>query len=412
MNSLYKKYIALFLILTVSLFSLSGCYNIYNIDHLAYAVALGFDIGEDNKLKLSFQLSIPGGSSGCGGSSSQSDSTIVNTIECSSIDSGINLLNSYLSKEVNLSHCKVIVFSEEFAYNGLSESLYSLMNNVQVRPDCNIIVSRCTAEYFLNNSQPTLEKLSARYYEIAPTSSDYTGYTESVTLSEFFSNFNDTFAQCYAILGGVNTGDSQKSDSTQSSSEKDSTNKANETQTKSKSNVENMGLAVFFADKLVGELTGIDTVCHQIITNKLDTCNIIIPSLFEEGKTITLRVRLSDNTKNNVELTDTGPYITSKVYLEARILSMDENSKYLNDENIKELERYANSYMNNKIHTYLYKVSKEFNSDIDGFGKYAVKNFLTWDDWINYNWLDNYKNSFFEVNVNTDVKSGYILMET
>ena len=68
--------------------------------------------------------------------------------------------------------------------------------------------------------------------------------------------------------------------------------------------------------------------------------------------------------------------------------------------------------MNDKIHTYLYKVSKEFNSDIDGFGKYAVKNFLTWDDWINYNWLDNYKNSFFEVNVNTDVKSGYILMET
>ena len=175
MNKMLKKYFVLFLILTVSLFSLSGCYSnsVYNIDHLAYAVAIGLDTGKENHIRLSFQLSIPGGSSD-GGGSSQSDNTIINTIECASIDSGINLLNSYISKEVNLSHCKVIVFSEEFAYNGLSEALYTLMNNIQIRPDSNIIISRCSAEYFLNNSKPTLEKISARYYEVAPSSSDYT----------------------------------------------------------------------------------------------------------------------------------------------------------------------------------------------------------------------------------------------
>lgn len=65
MNNTFKKYIALFLILTLFLGSLSGCYSysVYNIDHLAYAVAIGLDVGENNKLKLSFQLSIPGGES-------------------------------------------------------------------------------------------------------------------------------------------------------------------------------------------------------------------------------------------------------------------------------------------------------------------------------------------------------------
>ena len=117
MKSGIKKHISLFLILTICLFSLSGCYNLYNIDHLAYAVAIGLDVGKNNELKISFQLSVPGNSSDSGSSSSsQSDNSVVNTIECSSIASGINLLNSYISKALNLSHCKVIVFSEEFAY--------------------------------------------------------------------------------------------------------------------------------------------------------------------------------------------------------------------------------------------------------------------------------------------------------
>ena len=413
MKSTLKKHISLFLVLTICLFSLSGCYNLYNIDHLAYAVAIGLDVGENNSLKISFQLSIPGGSSDSGsGSSSQSDNSVVNTIECSSINSGINLLNSYISKELNLSHCKVIVFSEEFAYTGISESLYTLINNVQIRPDCNIIISRCSASYFLENSKPLLEKLSARYYEVAPSSSDYTAYTESVTLSQFFSDFNNTFSQCYAILGGINTDTTHSTDNTENNFDKDSNNKANESSISSKANIENMGLAVFYGDKLVGELTGIEALCHQIITNKLNVCTITIASPFEEGKTISLRLRLKDKTKNKVQLADSGPYISSNIKLEARILTMDENSQYLDEKNIAILEKYANSYLTNHLYEYLYKVSKEYNSDIDGFGKYAVNNFLTWEDWINYDWLYNFKNSFFNVEVDTDIKSGYILMET
>lgn len=91
---------------------------------------------------------------------------------------------------------------------------------------------------------------------------------------------------------------------------------------------------------------------------------------------------------------------------------MNENSEYLDSTHVSKLEDAVNSYLEDKISSYLYKISKEFNSDIDGFGKYAVKNFLTWDEWVNYDWLQNFNTSFFDVNVETVVKSGYILMET
>ena len=406
-----RKLLSLFLIITVLAFSLSGCFNAQNIDHLAYVVAIGFDIGENNKLKLSFQISVPSNSTD-GGGSSQSNSSVVTSIECSSFDSGVNILNSYLSKESNLAHCKIIVFSEDFANRGISETLFTLMNTIDVRPDCNVLVSRCSAEYFLNNSKPMLEKLSARYYEIAPTTSEYTGLTENVTLSQFFSDYTDTFRSSFAILGGINSNNTHSTNLGESPTEIDASNKADETLIHGKPNSENIGLAVFYKDKLVGELTGLETICHQIISNTLDTCVINIPSPFEDEQTISLKLRLVNNTKNKVDLVNGAPFITSNVTLEARILSLDENSKYLSSENVSLLEKSANFYLTTKLYEYLYKVSKDFKSDIDGFGKHVVRNFLTMDEWKNYNWLENFKNSFFDVKVETKVKSGYILMES
>lgn len=44
------------------------------------------------------------------------------------------------------------------------------------------------------------------------------------------------------------------------------------------------------------------------------------------------------------------------------------------------------------------------------FGKHVISNFLTLDEWNNYDWLNNYQNSFFNVNVEVNVTSGYLLM--
>lgn len=60
---------------------------------------------------------------------------------------------------------------------------------------------------------------------------------------------------------------------------------------------------------------------------------------------------------------------------------MNDSSNYLDFDNVSKLEEAVTVYMKSQINSYLYKISKEFNSDIDGFGKYAVRHFLTWDSW-------------------------------
>lgn len=75
--------------------------------------------GTENNLKVSFQIAIPSKTASSGGSSSSSSSdspdSVIDSIECPSVEYAISLANGYISKRLNLSHCKVLVVSEGVA---------------------------------------------------------------------------------------------------------------------------------------------------------------------------------------------------------------------------------------------------------------------------------------------------------
>lgn len=406
-----RKFIAILCILLITLISLTGCYDARSIEELAYATAIGLDVSDNKILSFTIQFSIPSSSSDSG--SSQSSKTDTLSVDCTSINSGLSLINSYISKEINLSHCNVIVISEELAEQGISEYIDTLANHIEIRPDCNIIISRCDAKEFINNATPSIEALTARYYEVALNSSEYTGYTIPVRLSDFIGDIKSSFIQGHAILGSVNNGEVDGGASSDDESSEglysglDSHYAAGETPIESSNSVETFGTAVFYDDKLVGELDGMETICHLIVTDNLESCILPIPDPFNINSNVDLRIDKKRAPDIDVQLVNGTPYISIEVYLEGIGLSLDESTNYNSSEDIKVLNTYAEEYLKLQLIDYLYKTSKEFNSDISGFGKYMLSQYLTWDEWLNSNWLENYKNSFFEVKVNVDINSGY-----
>ena len=405
-----KSFIIFTIIIIICSFSLAGCYSAEGLETLAYAVALGIDKGENNKIRLSLQFALLSNSSdsSSGGGSSQSKKSTVTTVDCSSIDSGINLINSYISKKVNLSHCKAIVISEELAYEGVSEYISTLANNIEIRPNCNVIVSRCKASDYLENSTPTLESVSARYYEFTLNSSEYSGYTEEVTLGEFYSDMLSTTVQAHAVLGGVNTSSTNTNSNNLPIYDIEGSYKADEMPIKSETSLENIGIAVFNGDKLVGELNVIDSLSHLLIIDELGSATISIPSPFDSNSTISIYIISTKSPEISVKLINGTPYIDCTIYIEGDILSLDENLDYTNEDNLKLIEEFSNSFLEQNISSYLYKTSKDLKSDIANFGKYALKNYTTWDDWIKSDWLYNYQNSFFTVKVNSNIQNSQL----
>ena len=359
---------------------------------------------------MEFQVVLGGTDSSSSGSSTSNDTII--TVEENTIDAAINLVNRYVSKNIDLTHCEVIIISENLAKKGVSDYVYTLENNIQIRPNIYLVISRSDSKSFLENSTPVFESLTAKYYQIIPTTVKDTGYTDEVTLSTFFNSLNDSYRQPYAILSSINKGNGTIQ-STSNTDSNNATSNSSESEDKTKGDdIEMVGLAVFNGDVLVGELNEEDSICHLLLTNKLNNCVITFPNPLDISSNIDLKLEMEKNTKNRVNFVNYSPYISSEVTVKARILSIANNSDYLNNDNLNILENYLNLYLENQISKYLYKTSKELHSDIVGFGKYAIKHFSNLRDWNNYNWLDNYKNAFFKVKVNSRIKSTYLLLDS
>ena len=465
-----KKILIILLVIVITAFFLTNFSSIYTIDDYAYVIAMGLDNSDDSDLILSLQIAIPAGSSkGSESSSSQSSSSIVSSVKCKNINGGVNLINDYLGQKLNLSYCKAMVFSEDIAKKGIGNYICTATNDIEIRPSCDIIVSKCSALDYITNSKPLLENLSSKYYEIASSSQKDTGLTRTISLMSFYNRYYDSLCEPYAPLSSIEeSNESGKANQTSQANQKtnqanqaeqinsntsinkkesesnsedakndvqgktlDSDKNSNDTnsggsssssgrksESSSKKDVEkdnasekikNQGLAIFKDDKLIGEISREETLCYMLVSGKLKEAVINVPSPFEDADYVSLNIS-SVHSKNKVEIKNGTPFITCNISLSARVLSSTKTSNYLSKENSLALEYATNSYLNANITDFLYKTSKELKSDFIGFGRNAVRSFKTMDDWKNYDWLNKYQNSEFNVNVNTTVKSSYLLI--
>ena len=287
--------IAFLILLAIFIGAFSSSYTSRNLTNLAYVLALGIDVGENAKIKLTAQFTRSDYFSLNGSSSDKASNIILVSGESDSIYGCLNLLNSYVGKEINLAHCSAVIFSEEFAQSGISSHIYSLLNNEEFRPTTNLIISTCPAYEYLANVKPNLEKITTNYYATYSITNKYTGYFSNTTVGEFFNTMSGDFCNGTATLGGLNASARKKQEDSQDSSQYISSEKdesvitnpenliAGSSSIQGKRGTENIGIAVFDNDKLCGKLTSTETICHLLINNNLDSFIASIDNPYDEN---------------------------------------------------------------------------------------------------------------------------------
>ena len=164
--------------------------------------------------------------------------------------------------------------------------------------------------------------------------------------------------------------------------------------------------------KSCGELNSLETISYLILSSQLQKCIVTIPNPFDPNCGLDLYINLKSNTKNNCELVDFSPYIIKTVSLEAAIIGGSENNfNFSSKENLKMVEDATEKYFQDTLTSFLYKISKEYNSDILLLGNGLRRKYLTIDEWNNVHWKEIFKKSFFKVNVSVDVTASSLFMK-
>ena len=446
MNKTLLRCIVIVLVTLIFLYAFSSSHLSNNIDNISYVIALGVDLAEDkNNLKVTFEFMDV--SSFSTQSSSENTSPILDSVTSTSISSAINLMNAYLGKKINLAHCKVIIFSGDLASKGISNEITELMNEIQVRPTTNIIISRDNTKDYIEHSTSSLERVLTKYYDIFPNSSEYTGYTSNVTIGKFYNDFMNEDSGNIAILGGVNEASvaaskessgggnssgqnfSGKDSSSQNSSSESSSEGSSSSESASEAvsadstkhqispskiiagnssivgerGTENLGLAIFKGDKYVGDLTTLETLCHSLITDEVESFLLTIDDSNIYEKYIDLSLSQTDISSISVDTSGDVPTININISLKGRILNVKDGLNSANGIDLDKLSNSASEYLKATILNYLNKTSSEFKCDIDGFYKYAKHKLLTTSEWEKYDWASKYPNAKFNVSIDVDV---------
>lgn len=193
----FYKYLFIIFVGIIFTIAFTSTHNVQSVNDLAYVVSLGIDVGTTSKLKVTFQFTRPNSTGE--NATGEISASIIDSVEADSIDAAINMMNAYVSKEINLSHCKAVIFSEELAKQGIKDEIYSLSNKVQLRPSCNVIVCSGSSEKYIKSVQPSLENLMSKFYAILPQSSEYSGYTADIELGTFTNGIMSQTRQSVAI---------------------------------------------------------------------------------------------------------------------------------------------------------------------------------------------------------------------
>lgn len=447
-----KKFIIILILFVVFITFIAGFSNSYisrRIEHLAYVLVLGIDKGEKARLKISTQfINVSSSSSGASSDSSQ---IVLTSCEANSMFSGLNLLNSYIGKEINLAHCSVVVFSEEIAKEGISSEIYSLINNEEIRSSANIVVTNCKAYDYINNSKPNLENITSKYFDTFDITSKLTGYFSNITLGDFFNRLSERNSDPIAVLGGLNSTARSEEDKSSSNSSKESSSSSNsgnsdningetlnsnsssqdiEDQEKQeiettqnslvagKSSIvggrgtENLGIAIFSGDKYIGELTVWESICHSLIINSIDTCIISVEDPLVENKQ--LEIQLSPNRKSKItsNIENGAININIELNLIANIISLNSNINYEDIDTINKISTATQNRLNDELNKYFDKTARKYNVDIDKYYLSILKYFPYQKNFDDFNYKEKLKNANFNCNTHVNIISSLLITKT
>lgn len=400
MNKTTLIVITLLVVSVIFIYGFSSSYASRTIDNVLFVVGLAIDLADDNEnLKVSFGFTNISPFSQ--GSSYEKPDTILQTVTAPSVDTAINLINVYLSKEVNLSHCKAIIISEKYASKGIYTELSEFINNPQIRPTTNIVVTKGDASEYFDKSASSLDKLLTRYYDIFPNSSKYTGYTANVTIGELYNSVLEAEGGNTTILGGTNT-------DTVQSTNPDEIKSGNSPITGEHGN-ENIGLAVFNRDEYVGDLSALETLYHSILISEVNTFLLTVDAPNNIDKKIDVNITTDKPTDVSVNIYEDVPIIDININLSGKILTVIDNLNYSDSLVLNDISEAVNTNLEKNISDYLKKTQDTFKCDLDFFYRFAKRNFKTIEEWKNFDWYSKYPKSTFNLNVNCNVVSSFMV---
>lgn len=359
------------IILILSSLLLSSCWDKKELNELAIVFALGVDKVEDG-YEISAQVVNPDILASKNANSTRSPVVTFHG-KGDSIYEAIRKMTTLTPRKLHFSHMQLVVFGEELASQGISETIDLLARDREVREDFNFVVSRNSNAGEILEVLTPIEKIPAsKIINSLNASIKAWGSTASVNIDDITSTLKSS--QKNLVLSAIEIyGDRELG--------------------KELTNLESIdvptilkleGLAVFKKDQLIGYLTEEESKGFNYLSDKIET-TIETISCPKEGKLSTEVIRAQTKTKGNFE--NGTPKIKVHINVEQNVREVKCSLNLTEEKNLKYINKKTADLIKTRIEDTLTIAQENFQSDIFGFGDVLYREDLNqWkkikDDWL------------------------------
>lgn len=374
-----KLIIPILLILIIFSNSVISTDTFKSLDNFYYILALGIDTAENNNIKITIQILETSGNS----SKDSKELPILYTSTGTTLIECLNTLESSLNKQINLSHCSAIIFSDELLKSqGILKIVSTLGNSTEIRNTTLILSCNKTSSEFLENISNSNENFTANTYEKFINSSYDIGYTSICNFGKLFSSCKkENTSTLIPFINQITT--------TSSNSQ---TYKLD-------------GCTVIKNGQYINNISSYETLYLNLLNNTLKSGSINIKSPFNSNEFIDLTLIPYKKTKIQTHIINNSPFVEITIHPEFIIQSSGTHYDYLSEKNVKMLKSSLYSFLESEIINTCNKITQEFNSDLLNLNDLYKSNFLTLDEFNKLNFKSIYQNTFYSLKIKPHIIS-------
>lgn len=403
-----KKINQLFILSTIILTTLTGCYDYREMNTLAIVSAT-----EINKIGDEYQVSVQAINPQAPDKTAVPQAPfIIYTGTGKTIQEAYRSITLSASRFMYSNHLDLLIINEKIAKENISDLIDYYIRNPGIRTEFYVLISK--DDNILSVTTPIDEISSASIKESIENDYKYYGVSSRTTFSEFVNmNLNpnqeivlptielvkDTPTEDKNINEEKNNNkDINNNKFNQEENDSNSTSNKNTEKTEIKNKYLLGGYAIFKNNKLVGYLNNKESINYNIITNNIK--NTIIT--YECSKNKYLAIEITDSsssikTKNNK--------VSIDINLRGNINESHCDIDITKNKNIKKISHDIEKKLNKEITNDILNVRNNYHTDI-----YNFKNIIYKYDYLYYQKIKNNYDEAYQ-NLDISVKTNILLVE-
>lgn len=389
-------------IIAISIIFLSGCWDSQNLEDQSFVIGIGVDKGQDNMIKITYIMPNPEyGTQAQGGSSSTSNKEVI-TMEGNDLISIKDRMNTVVAKKISYNQLQFIAVSEELASdNDFIRMMYDTTKDVEIRRDVKLLVTKQSAQEFLEKTHPKLEARVHKYYNLMIKGAGDTGLiplqSQLLEYLRVTESKSDLFLAIYSGLPEETSNDNEKNNVI-----------AGDTSFEGHTNaIQFAGSALFREGKMIGKINGEETRIAQLLNNTIPSVSALdsFPDPFDKNGQITVKVTKSKKNDIKMNLKEEKPIINVTVSMDLEVLTDHALTDYSKKANRDHLKKELDKTIQKEIIDFINKTQTEFKAAPFAWSLFARKEFKTLKAYEDFQFAEKYPDMEIQLKVKTKVEN-------